>query len=492
MTKMTAQGEIANLRIFADTDFLPAVTALVREVGEGIGLDKSIYGKLELLVEEAVLNVINYSFEPGQGGVFELSIKRLPGKIVAEVADKGQPVDYSKIEADTENALGILLLKKLADEVHFVNRGKEGKAIEIALNLPYDMPETLEAETHIDENAQIAPPEEELEYLRATRRDTSGITRSIYRTYGYSYTSDTLYFPEKIAELISEGYLHSAIALNPHGEVVGHASLRLDFPGASVGEFGQLVVDPRYRGRGIAKKLNEVLVETAQKRGMFGYYAHAVTTHPFSQKTILSNSAVETAYLPSFVPASLVAKSISVEQSSDRHAEIAYFRRIGENRKPRIYPPIQHTSMVEKIFMLNFMDFETAPADAKCIEALSENTEMSLRVFEGPKRSFLTIDKYGADFDSMLAYQLRQLCLKKIEAISLQLPIDSPWTRKKCAYAEKLGFFFCGIMPGMGKTGNDLLRLMYLNNVDISLDNPVIVTDFGKELANYVLAGYKG
>ncbi len=88
----------------------------------------------------------------------------------------------------------------------------------------------------------------------------------------------------------------------------------------------------------------------------------------------------------------------------------------------------------------------------------------------------------------MLAHQLKQLCLKKLSAIILDLPLDNPATRTKTVLAERLGFFFCGVMPAMSETGADYPRLIYLNNVDIDADRPVIVTDFGKELAAYVLA----
>ncbi len=88
---------------------------------------------------------------------------------------------------------------------------------------------------------------------------------------------------------------------------------------------------------------------------MFGYYADAVTTQPFSQKTILKSGAIETAFMPGFVPESLDIKSMVVDNPAERRAEIAYFRRVGENRRPTIYP-IHHTSMIEKIYQLNNLD----------------------------------------------------------------------------------------------------------------------------------------
>ena len=52
-----------------------------------------------------------------------------------------------------------------------------------------------------------------------------------------------------------------------------------------------------------------------------------------------------------------------------------------------------------------------------------------------------------------------------------------------------LGFFFAGVIPEMPQ--GDVLRLQYLNNVNIDLDEIVTASEFGEELANYVRQAYK-
>jgi serine/threonine-protein kinase RsbW len=48
-----------------------------------------------------------------------------------------------------------------------------------------------------------------------------------------------------------------------------------------------------------------------------------------------------------------------------------------------------------------------------------------------------------------------------------------------------LGFFFSGVIPEMSQ--GDMLRLQYLNNVDMDLENIQVASDFGKELLDYVI-----
>jgi len=54
---------------------------------------------------------------------------------------------------------------------------------------------------------------------------------------------------------------------------------------------------------------------------------------------------------------------------------------------------------------------------------------------------------------------------------------------------EMLGFFFAGIIPEI--FDGDVLRLQYLNNVDIDFEEVQIASDFGKELFAYVIKAKK-
>ncbi|MEA2103537.1 MAG: hypothetical protein U9P79_02690, partial [Candidatus Cloacimonadota bacterium] len=97
--------------------------------------------------------------------------------------------------------------------------------------------------------------------------------------------------------------------------------------------------------------------------------------------------------------------------------------------------------------------------------------------------------EYGNDFNDMLKYRLKELCIKKIDCIYIDLPLSNPVTQVFCAKIEKLGFFFAGIIPEL--FNGDYLRLQYLNNVDPNLDNVCIASDFGRELFDYIVSVYE-
>jgi len=80
---------------------------------------------------------------------------------------------------------------------------------------------------------------------------------------------------------------------------------------------------------------------------------------------------------------------------------------------------------------------------------------------------------------------LRELCLRRVDCIYLDLPLSNPATQRSCANLEMLGFSFGGIIPEL--YDGDVLRLQYLNNVEVNPETIQVASDFGKELLDYVI-----
>src|SRR5690606_25554596 len=123
--------------------------------------------------------------------------------------------------------------------------------------------------------------------------ESLSLARCAFRCYGYTYSTDNFYFPERVSDLIRSGLMVSVVALNPEGEIIGHLSVNKETPDAPVGESGQAIVDPRFRGGGILKKMKALLRSHNRDSGLFGSYGEAVTVHPYSQRVALSGDAFE-------------------------------------------------------------------------------------------------------------------------------------------------------------------------------------------------------
>ena len=106
----------------------------------------------ELLVmatEEACLNVIQHAFEPDEEGRYEVSVEKPPLGMIIAVEDQGLAFNpallLNKDELGQQSAekttailrgLGGHLMRSVVDETTVINRGEQGKRIELFKKLP--------------------------------------------------------------------------------------------------------------------------------------------------------------------------------------------------------------------------------------------------------------------------------------------------------------------------------------------------------------------
>ena len=115
--------------------------------------------------------------------------------------------------------------------------------------------------------------------------------------------------------------------------------------------------------------------------------------------------------------------------------------------------------------------------------------QVRVEVFPVWSEAALRVTAYGRDLPGLVAFRLRELRLRRIDWISLDLPLSDPAARLACAPLEALGFFFAGIIPELD--GDDVLRLQYLHDVEADVDSVQIASDFGTELFAYVVAAMR-
>jgi len=482
------EQQIARITVIGKVEFLPAVIGFVRDVSTKLGLVGRDAERLELVVEEACMNVIEHAFDPDEQGTFDVIILRKPGQVVVAVEDQGLPFDFRRFEAGQESGLGVMLMKAFADEIHFLNAGRRGKRVELIKNLPYRDVEAYISEEEKERRVSLPPiPKDVALTIRLMRpNDSVDVARCVYRCYGYTYSSDYIYFHVRVRELLESGLLTSYIALTPDGETVGHIALRMEQPNAKIGESGQAVVDPRYRGHGLYRKLREFLMDNTKEKGMYGTYGEAVTVHPYTQKVMIALGACETGALLGFTPATMFFKKIQEEGRQQRRTAILLYAKANEEPLRDVFPPFHHQTMIRSIYERTKLRRNIiSPSDVKGQVEVLPSSQVDVKVQTEANRAFIRITQYGADLEALVRFRLRELCLRHIDVIYLDLPLSHSATQKYCASMEMLGFFFAGIIPEI--FDGDVLRLQYLNNVDTDLEEVQIASDFGKELFAYVI-----
>jgi serine/threonine-protein kinase RsbW len=485
---MTTPSDETNLltKITARTNrrFVPSYTSLVRELAAGLGFSEDEASKLELVTEEACLNVIEHAYGGDANSFFDICLERRPGQFVIAVEDQGLPYDWSQAERGEGIGLGLTLMKAFLDQILYLNLGREGKRIELIKNLPEIYPDAKllgEASQTIDvgESAGEIPLT-----FRLLRPDEGvGLARCFFHCYGYSYM-DFVYHPEKIRERIEQGLQTSFVALTPDGEIVGHFGVSRETPDAKVAETGQAVVNPRFRGRSVFETMKGMGAEYARNEGIYGFYSEAVTIHPYSQKGNLKLGAVETGILLSYSPQRLSFKNIG---ASVRHRQttVLFYLRINGEPERRVRLPDSHRDMILKIYRLGGFRRTVEESSASALTGRPERSRVEVRVVPDTGNAYLSVRECGRDLRSLVRTHLREVCESRFDCIYLDLPLADPATPFACPEMEGLGFSFAGIIPEFFQ--GDVLRLQYLNNVTVAPEETVLASDFGRELFDYVL-----
>ena len=110
---------------------LARLEAFVQEAGEREGLSPEVTGRLNLALEEAVVNVVDYAYG-GEQGLIVVTAERRGGRLVFEVRDKGAAFDPTGVEEPDvtlpaeerrPGGLGLFLVRRLMDGVAYERVG---------------------------------------------------------------------------------------------------------------------------------------------------------------------------------------------------------------------------------------------------------------------------------------------------------------------------------------------------------------------------------
>lgn len=106
---------------------LPVFIRFVRECAEHNGFSSVVIQKIELALEEALVNIINYAYQDA-GGDISIECQCTDKKIIIQIADWGLPFDLlAQEDPDTSlsleereiGGLGIFLVKQMMDELEY-------------------------------------------------------------------------------------------------------------------------------------------------------------------------------------------------------------------------------------------------------------------------------------------------------------------------------------------------------------------------------------
>jgi anti-sigma regulatory factor (Ser/Thr protein kinase) len=117
----------------ANVSDVPAMMTFVTEAAEACEMHPKRVLHLQLAVEEAAVNVCNYAYEVPPGEII-IHMECKENKFIVRIQDEGVPFDPLKLDTPDLKAsiedrevggLGVYLMKRVMDEVHYVRiRGR--------------------------------------------------------------------------------------------------------------------------------------------------------------------------------------------------------------------------------------------------------------------------------------------------------------------------------------------------------------------------------
>jgi serine/threonine-protein kinase RsbW len=476
---------VARLTVTADAELLPVVVDFVRRVAHRLGLRDRAAERLDWAVETVCRNVIEHAFEANEEGRYDVEVLRRPGRVVIAVEDQGLPFDYAPLRDAEDTALPEMLHHSFADEVRFINLGRGGNRVELIKHPPHgDVREELPEDVHHRvRDAPAAPEDVRLEIRMMRPEESAELSRCVYRSYGYSYDWDYVYYPDRIRELQEGGLMRSCVAVTPEGEFVGHLAAKVERLESPVAEAGQAVVDPRFRGHRLFERMKTFLAQRANEWGMYGLYSEATAVHPYSQRGNLKLGAGETGFLLGYIPASVSYKEIGEDREGRRGSVALFYMRTSDEPERTVYPPQVYRELVRRVVEHN--ELRRAVEHNPDAEA-PPSTRMNVNVRRDHNLAFMQVEEPGSDLHELIQARLRELRLHGVDCAYVDLPLSHPATSRAGAGLGDLGLFFGGIIPEAAPAGGDVLRLQCLNEVEIKVEDVHTASNFGEELVDLI------
>lgn len=490
--------EFLKLSLPNNLSYVSIAQMCARELARKIGFSGDDLYKIELAVDEAATNVIQHAFEADENSTFDIIFERIPLGIKINIKEQGMPFDPSQLPkfdplslatGQPSKGLGIFLMKEVMDEVSFHNLGPEGKATHLIKYLHNknieDYFPSIERES--EDGIPQKPPRPANKTAYDVRFMEPGeaieISKCAYRSHGYTYFDDHIYYPERIVELNNSSLMISAVAVTPENVFMGHAALVFEHPGDTIAEITFAFVNPEYRGAGCLNRLTEFLFEVARQRKLDGIFAYAVANHVYSQKAIHKYGISDCGILLGTSPETWVFKGIS-QENRERISMVMGFRYIGTPQSLTIYAPPHHKEIIEALYKDLGAEHTYAVPTNPDLHFIGDEAVIETNFLASEGNADIVISSYGANVVRQVKGILHELCLKQAATIELVLNLEDPATSSLASEFEKMGFFFAGILP---KTRiGDALILQYLNNVSVDYNAIQVNSDMANRILAYI------
>jgi hypothetical protein len=515
---MSASDTAAARRITLSVPSRPEFLGLVRDSGRGAAALAGFRGDARhrvgvvtqqlaaILVLEATHDVLT----------LDLVCEIVPGGLTVTLHDDGPPFDPSRA-GDADAFVRALLDEGSADWVEFRNEGRGGKTVRMmfhhgaarertaeitrddealvrggrdAWDLSAGGDEPLWELDPADVGQELPPPETAGDVTCGIMRpeQAGSVSDCIFDTYRLTYLHESMYHPKRIEELNASGAMISFVATAPDGTVVGHVAMSFSGEGREVPELGIGAVRRAWRGKHVARRLADLLVEEAAARRLYGIFAEAITVHAITQHLNVQLGMGTCGARLATIPSDREFRGMDA-QSHHRQSSITMFRYFDEPSTAPLEIPERHRAMIARLYGWIGAPGRLDGSPPGVLDALrdpSASTDISVRLQPATSVASISVAGFGSDVRERLHEELRRLRESEFRVIEAAVDMTRPGAAEAAALLEDLGFVFTGILPAGRAT--DLATFEYFNGVIVDYDQMKIDSDETREFVAYVRA----
>ncbi len=311
------------------------------------------------------------------------------------------------------------------------------------------------------------------------------LSSAIEAAYGDSYDVRWVYDTAEVSARLAAGTYVACVAETEDGELLCHEGMSLGAAGDAVGHSGQAVTMPAARGQHLFTRTKSFLMDWAAKKGLAGMYSEATAAHPYSQRANIELGAHETGFLLGWIPAS-VSNDAAGGARPGRQSAALFYTKLNDGHERPVYAPARHREVVDRTLRLCELrgNLAEVPVDAE----LARRTELQVEVEADHNLALITVHVPGADLESAVAAERHHLFHRRgLDAIYLDLPLETPATALVADHLEALGVSYSGVFPN-SRCNGDVLRMQSLHRARIKADDVSVASEHGRELLEYVLA----
>jgi serine/threonine-protein kinase RsbW len=313
--------------------------------------------------------------------------------------------------------------------------------------------------------------------------EAAKLVSCLRRCYGDSHVDPGLYDAPAIERAIASGMRRSAVAVTPAGEVVGHLGIALRRPGDTTADVGLTLVDPRYRGRGLAHRLSVEIGRMAIETGLVGLHDYPVTVHGATQR-LGAEYALSVGLLLDNLPADVQFGAMEAGGDGDATASLVRYIAVREAPERAVYVPEVYSELATSLYEKTGLRRRIVAGES-VREAAEPTAETGFECERDERRgvSKLSVIAAGPATAALEREILAEAAGTRVTQVDI--PLREPHAPSVAARLRRIGFFFGALLPEF--RDGDVLRLQRLASAPTASAVPVLESRAMRELADFVL-----